>query len=136
MAGQSDNMSEALRTKASGIPCHTTTVMKTPVVHQKTTQQKIPQKMENFMENTHSAPLRPEASAGFVYSGCTRLLKSIHKKTKVINAWKVIRNLLFPCQILTLWRFTACPALITETVAQGGKGRKDWKRSTGSNSRP
>lgn len=44
MVGQSHDMSEALRTKASRIPCHTTTVMKMPIMHEKTTQQKIPQK--------------------------------------------------------------------------------------------
>lgn len=65
-----------------------------------------------------------------------KALKSIHQKTKVINAKAVICNLLFPCQILTLWRFTACLTLITDTVAWRGKGRKDWKCSASSNSRP
>lgn len=67
MVGQSDNRSEALRTKASRTPCHTSTVMKTPVMHQKTTQQKNPTEMDNFMEkNANSAPLRLETSANFV----------------------------------------------------------------------
>lgn len=92
--------------------------------------------MGNFVKNTDSAPLRLETPANFVYSGCTRSLKSIHQKTKVINAKAVICNLLFPCQILTLWRFTACLTLITDTVAWRGKGRKDWKCSASSNSRP